>query len=180
MDDLAELFALDWPRAHEIRCSAQAAYVDEYVQWYFAERYTAQLGPLLDGFRSVVGSSRLLKALVDAVQLEQILCGTQAPVDMNAIKSGATEEDWTASDREYLDFFWETVCGLSESEQRQFVMFVSACSRSPPRGWQDFGLHVQRNGVGDDRLPTAFTCFTLLLLPRYSSAEVMKSRLLQA
>ncbi|CAJ1393567.1 unnamed protein product [Effrenium voratum] len=50
----------------------------------------------------------------------------------------------------------------------------------PPEGWHKFDLQVQRNGEGDERLPTAYTCFTLLLLPRYSSAQVMRARLLAA
>merc|ERR1711972_39004 len=112
--------------------------------------------------------------------LERILCGTEAPVDVQAIKSGASTEDWSRGDASYLEAFWEVLEGLSDSEKRNFVTFVSACSRTPPRGWQDLGLRVQKQGYGDERLPTAFTCFTLLMLPKYSSKEVLAERLRKA
>ena len=41
-------------------------------------------------------------------------------------------------------------------------------------------MQVQKNGSGDERLPTAYTCFHLLLLPLYSSHEVLREKLLQA
>ena len=38
-----------------------------------------------------------------------------------------------------------------------------------------------KNGVEpEDRLPTAFTCFNLLLLPQYESKEKLKRKLLKA
>ncbi|CAE7245816.1 UBE3A [Symbiodinium necroappetens] len=50
----------------------------------------------------------------------------------------------------------------------------------PVRGWSSLRLLVQKNGAGDDRLPTAYTCFSLLLLPLYSSVEVLKKNMLLA
>ena len=43
-----------------------------------------------------------------------------------------------------------------------------------------YAMQVQKNGTADERLPTAYTCFSMLLLPLYTSAEVLRSRLLQA
>lgn len=44
---------------------------------------------------------------------------------------------------------------LGAEAQRRFLIFVSACARRPPEGWQQLELRVQRNGEGDERLPTA-------------------------
>eukprot|EP00439_Symbiodinium_sp_Y106_P017787 s6582_g2.t1 len=76
--------------------------------------------------------------------------------------------------------FWSVLSAFDAAQRSAFAVFVSACSRRPPEGWQRLQLKVQRNGDGDERLPTAFTCYTLLLLPRYSSAEVLRARLLAA
>jgi len=176
-EDVTELFTLDWPRGGELTSENRAEHVSAFVQWFFSGRYAAQLESLQGGFRSVVGGSELLRNLVDAAQLEQILCGTEAPVDIDAIRSGAAEADWIASDAEFLEAFWDVLRSLTATEQRCFVTFVSACGRTPARGWQDLGLRIQKNGQGDERLPTAFTCFNLLLLPRYSSTEVLRARL---
>merc|ERR1712203_1171276 len=101
--------------------------------------------------------------------------------DIAAIRRGATHEGWTPEEElEYLPKFWEVLDGFTESEKVQFVVFVTASDRVPLRGWQDLGLIVQKNGVGDDRLPATYTCFCQLLLPRYSSRDHMRSSLLTA
>lgn len=184
--DVAEIFSLDWPNAAQLEASAgegpsqkgkRAAYVDAYVQWFFTERFVFQFAPFASGFREVVGGSRMLRTNIDAAQLEQILCGTEEPLNVDAVRSTAEESGWAPRDRPYLDSFWEVLRGFTSTEQKSFVVFVSACGRMPPQGWQDFPLRLQRNGEGDWRLPSAHTCFNLLLLPRYSSAEVLRARL---
>ena len=76
--------------------------------------------------------------------------------------------------------FWSVVEEMNEGERHRFAVFVSASSRMPLKGWKDFHIQIQKNGEGDERLPTAFTCFNLLLLPLYSSREVLAERLMQA
>jgi hypothetical protein len=179
--DLAELFTLDWPRGDELTAENRQEHVRDYLQWFFSDRYASQLQPLSDGFRAVVGQSKLLQAgLVDAMQLEQIICGVEHPVDAKVLRAGASVKDWLPSDEAYLNYFWEVLQGLLPEDLRRFIVFVSACGRTPPRGWQDLNITIQRNGDGDHRLPTAFTCFNLFFLPRYSSKEVLHERLLLA
>ena len=51
--------------------------------------------------------------------------------------------------------FWQVLEALGCEAQRRFLIFVSACARRPPEGWQHLELQVRRNGEGDERLPTA-------------------------
>ena len=181
--DVADVFPLDWPRAHELAELAPAArgdYVQRYVEWYFDERFAAQARPFCEGFRAVVGHSRLLRCLVSAEQLQQIICGAEQPLDVAAVRAGATFTGWGDPDQAYLEAFWGILEGLAPDERQRFVLFVSASSRMPLKGWGDFPLQLQKHGVGDERLPTAYTCFHLLLLPVYSSVAVLRARLLQA
>merc|ERR1712060_864110 len=91
---------------------------------------------------------------------------------------GATQEGWSdEEEREYLEQFWAVVEAFSEPEKLSFIVFVTASDRVPLRGWQDLRLIVQKNGVGDERLPTAHTCFSQLLLPRYSSEDKLAANL---
>jgi hypothetical protein len=41
-------------------------------------------------------------------------------------------------------------------------------------------MKIQRNGPDSDRLPTASTCFSTLLLPAYETEERLASRLVTA
>ncbi|OLQ10520.1 Ubiquitin-protein ligase E3A [Symbiodinium microadriaticum] len=142
---------------------------------------TARLKPLSEGFKTILGGSSLLRTIVDAVQLEKIVCGRAENVDVDAIRSSAELEGWTDEDRsEYLPWLWEVLASVSPAEKAQFLVFCTASDRVPLKGWQSLGLIVQKNGVGDERLPSAYTCFSQLLLPRFSTKEKLRSGLLLA
>ncbi|CAJ1359925.1 unnamed protein product [Effrenium voratum] len=187
-EDIAEVFGdLGWPRGRQLPADLhisqanKADFVQAYIDWFFHDRIAAQLNPLCEGFKSILGGSFLLRTIVDAVQLEKIVCGGAEKVDVDAIRSGAEIEGWTPEEEsDYLPWFWEALASFSAAEMAQFVVFVTASDRVPLRGWQALGLIVQKNGVGDDRLPSAYTCFSQLLLPRFSSKEKLRSGLLTA
>jgi len=63
---------------------------------------------------------------------------------------------------------------LAEPDKRLFLKFVSGSDRSPIDGLSRLGLVVSKNGSDDARLPSAHTCFNHLLLPDYSTIEVMR------
>jgi len=69
---------------------------------------------------------------------------------------------------------------FTEVVKLQFLIFVTGSDRVPLRGWDELRLVIQKNGTGDDRMPTAYTCFCLVLLPKYSSREVLQRQLLLA
>jgi ubiquitin-protein ligase E3 A len=49
--------------------------------------------------------------------------------------------------------------------------------RAPIEGLEKLNLVISKNGSEDGRLPSAHTCFNHLLLPDYSSIEIMKERI---
>lgn len=49
--------------------------------------------------------------------------------------------------------------------------------RSPIDGLSKLAVVISMNGRDDSRLPSAHTCFNHLLLPSYSSIEVLKQKL---
>merc|ERR1712083_1058529 len=111
---------------------------------------------------------------------EQIICGVESPLDIAVVRSNAQMLNWGAHDSDYIEDFWAVLKCFNNEEMRRFVVFVSACGRMPPQGWQAFDLQVQKNGIGNARLPTAYTCFNLLLLPRYTSKEILTCKLRDA
>lgn len=58
-----------------------------------------------------------------------------------------------------------------------FPYFPLTSDRAPIEGLSRLRLVISRNGSEDNRLPSAHTCFNHLLLPEYSSAEVMERNL---
>jgi ubiquitin-protein ligase E3 A len=47
-------------------------------------------------------------------------------------------------------------------------------------GLGELNIVIQRNESGDDRLPTALTCFSRLLLPEYKSELQLRERMMLA
>ncbi len=68
---------------------------------------------------------------------------------------------------------------LPESRKKQLLFFVTGSDRVPIKGLAHLNppFVISRMGGDGDRLPTAHTCFNHLLLPQYSSKEVLRQRL---
>merc|ERR1719161_2022104 len=103
--------------------------------------------------------------MIDAVQLKQIICGAEIPVDTTAIRRKATYQGWADDEQDYIETFWRVVGGFSEASKVRFVVFLTASAAVPLQGWEGLRVVIQKNGDGDDRFPLAHTCFSLLLLP---------------
>ena len=97
-------------------------------------------------------------------------------LDFAELRRGASYDDGYDESSRAVDFFWEIVREFTEDEKRLFLKFVSGSDRSPIDGLSGLRLIVSRNGDEDSRLPSAHTCFNHLLLPDYSSLDVMRER----
>eukprot|EP00884_Botryococcus_braunii_P007124 jgi/Botrbrau1/16412/Bobra.0142s0012.1 len=82
---------------------------------------------------------------------------------------------------------WQALESLTGEQQGQFLKFVTSCSRPPLLGFKylEPPLCIQMvGGVLDvsaqQRLPTASTCINMLKLPPYSSADLIREKLLYA
>lgn len=69
---------------------------------------------------------------------------------------------------------------FSLEDKRKLLQFATGSDRVPLGGLSKLRLVIARNGPDSDRLPTAHTCFNVLLLPEYSSREKLKDRLIKA
>lgn len=94
---------------------------------------------------------------------------------------GATEYDGGYnSESSIIKDFWSIVHALSLEDKRKLLQFTTGSDRVPLGGLSKLKLVIARNGPDSDRLPTAHTCFNVLLLPEYSSKEKLKDRLIKA
>lgn len=95
-----------------------------------------------------------------------IVCGEQ-DLDFGQLRRNAHYEGF-AEDTDYIEGFWNVLLQFDSSEKKRFLSFVTGSDLAPVGGLQELQLVIQRNGgEPTERLPTAHTCFNLLLLPEY-------------
>ncbi|KAI7897747.1 uncharacterized protein BX663DRAFT_490671 [Cokeromyces recurvatus] len=160
------------------------AYVQDYCRYFM---YTAQREPILAlrrGMWSVIGSRAL--HLCTAEELEMVACGLREGPDaielnMAELESIAEYDDGYNVDHPTIRQFWSVVHhDLTNEQKKQLLLFVTASDRIPVGGLKELSFYIQRNGPDSDRLPTALTCFSRLLLPEYSTRQKLRDRLITA
>jgi hypothetical protein len=77
-------------------------------------------------------------------------------------------------------WFWEILHSFSDEEKKNFLMFATGSDRSPLRGLSQLSFTITGTGLDDSRIPSAHTCFNDLILPKYSTKEIMSSKIYQA
>lgn len=131
---------------------------------------------LLKGFSSVIPLGRL-RLLYDFKDVEHMVCG-EREINIEVLKAHTWSNDLNIKDKLF------TVLEEFTNEQLQsFLRFVSGRSRLPTtkNDWYMI-IDVENPNKNisqiDQRLPTAVTCGFRLLLPQYSSLDILKERLL--
>ncbi|CBH17265.1 hypothetical protein, conserved [Trypanosoma brucei gambiense DAL972] len=160
----------------------------------------AQIKAIADGFHQVVPVSAV--SLLKWYELERMVCGLP-DYDADELLDAARYEDLNP-DSVIVQYLRQVLRQFSRHERALFMRFVSGRERLPSgvrlkvmldtsaqqtrdeRGNNASGAdNAENSNMGgdtfdDSRLPHASTCFYWLSLPRYSSVEVMRERLLFA
>ncbi|XP_013411636.1 ubiquitin-protein ligase E3A-like [Lingula anatina] len=153
-------------------------YVELYADYLLNKSIEKQFRAFKRGFLMVTDESPL-KMLFRPEELELLVCGSK-DFDFHQLE-GATDYDggFNSGSRSVRNF-WEVVHEFSEEQKRQLLQFATGSDRVPVGGLSKLKLIIARNGPDSDRLPTAHTCFNVLLLPDYSTKDKLKERLLKA
>jgi ubiquitin-protein ligase E3 C len=81
-----------------------------------------------------------------------------------------------------IKLFWKVMHGLNNKERQQVVRFVTSTPRAPLLGFSHLRPCFSIRDSTDDetRLPSTSTCVNLLKLPRYSTEDGLRKKLLYA
>jgi E3 ubiquitin-protein ligase TRIP12 len=86
----------------------------------------------------------------------------------------------------YVGWLWQILGELTVSQIHDFIRFVSGSPLAPIHGFTGISkdkkwLSVSlEDGLIVDQVPLAQTCFTQLRIPRYSSINIMRARIIMA
>ncbi|CAN0274497.1 unnamed protein product, partial [Ascophyllum nodosum] len=112
--------------------------------------------------------------------LEVLVTGT-SELDFAELAKATEYEGGFEAKHPTVVAFWDAVFHMDPEEQKRLLMFVTGsmkASRAPLGGLGKLNFKIQRAGPDTDHLPTAHTCFNLLMLPEYDSGEKL-SRLVK-
>ncbi|KAM9325224.1 putative E3 ubiquitin-protein ligase HERC4 [Gastrophryne carolinensis] len=152
-------------------------FVDAYVNYIFNHSVASLFNAFHSGFHKVCGG-RVLELF--------------QPNELQAMVIGNTNYDWKEleqhteykgeywKDHPTIILFWEVFHDLSLEKKKQFLLFLTGSDRIPILGMKSLKLIIQPTGGGENFLPVAHTCFNLLDLPKYTSKETLRAKLIQA
>merc|ERR1719421_1625714 len=157
-------------------------YVQLLCEHHMSHGIQQQLKAFLQGFHELVPPELITP--FDANELELLISGLPE-IDIEDLKRNTDYSGYTET-TPVIRWFWKCLGEMTQEQKAWFLQFVTGTSQVPlegfkglvgMRGPQKFSIH---KAYGEDRLPTAHTCFNQLDLPDYPSEEVLQKKLLQA
>eukprot|EP00742_Colponemidia_sp_Colp-10_P007630 GILJ01008224.1.p1 GENE.GILJ01008224.1~~GILJ01008224.1.p1 ORF type:complete len:2318 (+),score=345.48 GILJ01008224.1:234-6956(+) len=154
----------------------------EYVR--LVERYRfnegkRQVEAIVKGMGTIVPIHLL--AVFTWQELQLRICG-KMDVDVTLLKRKTVYEGWLETDTT-IDLFWKVLESFTPEERSLYLRFVWGRARLPISDVEFSKQHkIQRYECSspDDYLPIAHTCFFSIELPRYSTFDILKNKLLFA
>ncbi|KAJ5959672.1 uncharacterized protein N7479_006822 [Penicillium vulpinum] len=149
-------------------------FVKDYIFWLTDKSIRPQFEAFQRGFNTCLDRSAL--SIFSPEALKTVVEGIQS-IDVSELKDHTRYEGGFGPDHRVIRDFWDIIQEYSNEKRAQLLEFVTASDRVPVNGISSIMFVIQKNGVGDLRLPTSLTCFGRLLLPEYSSRETLVKKL---
>jgi len=143
---------------------------------YRLHEFTSQVEAIRRGLISVIPARFL--SLLTWKELELEVCGSPE-IDIDLLKANTTYQGCSVHDQ-HIKYFWIVLDKMSQLERAQFLRFAWGRSRLPQPGKFTEKMRIDSTSLGIAHLPHAHTCFFSLELPRYTSEEMMRDKLIKA
>jgi hypothetical protein len=151
-------------------------FVELFVDYQLNKCIAKQYAAFKKGFDLVVNGPAF--AIFTPQELELLVCGEPTLDFEELAKAAKYESEDFGPEHQVVRWFWEVVHALPEDQKKKLLHFATGSDRAPIGGLKNLSLVIQRSGGdGDDRLPSSHTCFNHLLLPNYSTKEILAARL---
>ncbi|KAL8980818.1 MAG: hypothetical protein Q9205_004208 [Flavoplaca limonia] len=152
----------------------RAQYVEDYIFWLTGMSINIEFVAFSRGFFTCISPQSLI--FLTAKELKQLVEGTQDVTVEDLRKTAQYDGGYTTTHQTIQDF-WRIVDDFSPNQIKSLLEFVTASDRLPATGIDNLSFSIQKNGEGDERLPTSMTCYGRLLLPEYTSRAVLREKL---
>ena len=148
-------------------------YIELMIAWLTRKRFEPCISYLLEGFHRHVPAKDLLH--INQSEL-QVMLGGQNSVDMCDLKKGAEFQGGFTNESLQVAWLWQALENFDQESLSKFLGFVTGCPFLPVDGLSP-PLLITLTAGSDTILPKAHTCFNQLVIPAYSSFEILSERL---
>lgn len=160
-----------------------------YISYVANHRLVAQpfrqTRAFLRGLGSIINPAWL--SMFNQSELQRLVGGDSSEIDVEDLRrntqySGLYALGDDGIEHPTIQMFWQVMREFQDSERRQVLKYVTSTPRAPLLGFAQLSPHfsIRDGGTDEERLPSTSTCVNLLKLPRYSSIERLRSKLLYA
>ena len=149
------------------------SYVSDFIRYLTEISVQPQFDAFKAGFFACI-DRRTIK-LFNADTLQSVVEGIQT-IDISEMRHITDYNGWDSTHQSIKDF-WSIVESFDNLRKRKLLEFVTASDRVPVGGMKNLVFIINKNGVGDERLPSSSTCYGVLMLPQYTSKDAMKEKL---
>jgi len=153
-------------------------FVEVYADFLLNKSIKKSFNAFKRGFELVTDNSPL-PDLFRPEELESLVIG-QRKYDWETLQEICEYDGGFSKNHETIQHFWSVFDEMDESDKKLLLEFFTGSDRVPVGGLSRLKPKIQSSGPDSDRLPTAHTCFNILLLPAYKSREKLKERLTKA
>ena len=154
-------------------------YIYRVSHYRLNEQIRLQSEAFLSGLTDLI-DLRWLRML-NREELRVLISGSEGEIDLVDLRKHTVLGGYHEKD-EIVDMFWTCLESFSHPQRKAFLKFVTSCPSTPLLGFAQLNPNLGIRFGGDDtsRLPTSSTCVNLLKLPRYTTYEQCREKLLYA
>ncbi|XP_053384737.1 probable E3 ubiquitin-protein ligase HERC4 isoform X2 [Mercenaria mercenaria] len=152
-------------------------FVDLYVNYIFNKSVESHFSSFYTGFHKVCGG-RVLE-LFHPEELRSMVIGNEN-YDFHELEKNTEYKGDYHRYHQTIKHFWDVFHDLTLEDKKKFLLYLTGSDKIPIVGMKHVKLVIQPMNVAEKYLPVAHTCFNLLDLPKYTTKETMKTKLLQA
>eukprot|EP00835_Amoeboradix_gromovi_P002259 NODE_124_length_18806_cov_0.323996.p3 type:complete len:612 gc:universal NODE_124_length_18806_cov_0.323996:5559-7394(+) len=157
--------------------SNREEYIRLYIDYYLNRSMAKPFSSFYEGFNLITKGTAL--TLFRADELEELICGIPE-ISFKELESITQYDGGYNRESTVIKWFWEIVFGFSDEDKKKLLYFTTSSDRVPTGGFSKMSFIISKNGGDTDRVPTAHTCFNVLLLNEYSSKDKLKLKLTTA
>lgn len=147
-----------------------------------------QTRAFLRGFRDLIPASWV--RLFSAYELQKMISGDDSVrgIDVANLREAMQYAGGYHPSQPIILWFWEVIEQLTSDQQRQFLRFMTSCSRQPLLGFRALEplpciqqvRVLEGTSPNEVPLPSSSTCMNLLKLPNYGTKALLHKKLIAA